>query len=83
MSFSKPIPAIPSRKPTRSMRASPMAPEVLQDGAPSRWAIGVSMDDDSLETILSLIKQMESTLLGLKQLRHYVGRVSGQRCWKC
>ncbi len=31
------------------------------------------MDDDSLDTILALIKQQEATLLGLKQLRGYVG----------
>jgi hypothetical protein len=35
------------------------------------------MDNDSLETIFALIKQMESTLLGLKQLRHYVGKGIG------
>jgi hypothetical protein len=32
------------------------------------------MDADSLDTILSLIKQMEATLIGLKQLRGYVGQ---------
>jgi hypothetical protein len=32
------------------------------------------MDDDSLETILALLKQLESTVLGLKQLRGYVGQ---------
>ena len=34
------------------------------------------MDSDSLDSILALMKQMEATLLGLKQLRGYVrGRV--------
>ena len=37
------------------------------------------MDDNSLETILALIEQMEATLLGLKQLRNYVGTDLGQR----
>ena len=36
------------------------------------------MDDEALETILGLIKQMEATLLGLKQLRSYVGGGVGQ-----
>ena len=41
---------------------------------------GTRMSDngESLETILSLLKQMESTLLGLKQLRGYVGGVGQQ-----
>jgi len=34
---------------------------------------------NSLETILALIKQMESTLLGLKELRSYVGQELGQQ----
>ena len=34
---------------------------------------------NSLETILALIKQMESTLLGLKELRSYVGQGLGQQ----
>ena len=32
------------------------------------------MDDDSLETVLALIKQLEAMLLGLNQLRGYVGQ---------
>lgn len=31
------------------------------------------MDPNSLDKILALMKQMEATLLGLKQLRGYVG----------
>ena len=31
------------------------------------------MDNDSLETILALPRQLEGTLLGLKRLRGYVG----------
>jgi hypothetical protein len=34
---------------------------------------------NSLETTLALMKQMESTLLGLKQLRRYVGKGPGQQ----
>jgi len=37
------------------------------------------VDDDTLETILALIEQMEATLLGLKQLQRYVGQGDGQR----
>jgi hypothetical protein len=37
------------------------------------------VDDNSLETILALLKQMEATLLGLKQLRGYVGNGVGQQ----
>jgi hypothetical protein len=37
------------------------------------------VDDNSLETILALLKQMEATLLGLKQLRGYVGKGVGQQ----
>jgi len=36
------------------------------------------MNDEALETILGLIKHMEDTLLGLKQLRSYVGSGVGQ-----
>jgi hypothetical protein len=34
---------------------------------------------ESLDTILALIKQMEATLLGLKQLRGYIGTGAGQQ----
>jgi len=37
------------------------------------------MTDDSLDIILALMKQLESTLLGLKQLRGYVGQGVGQQ----
>jgi len=37
------------------------------------------VDDNTLETILALIKQMEATLLGLRQLQRYVGQGDGQR----
>jgi len=40
--------------------------------------LSVADDLSSLETILMLIKQMEATLLGLKQLRSYVGSGVGQ-----
>jgi hypothetical protein len=33
-----------------------------------------SMTDESLEIILALLRQLEATLLGLKQLRGYVGK---------
>jgi hypothetical protein len=33
-----------------------------------------SMTDESLEIILALLRQLEATLLGLKQLRGYVGQ---------
>lgn len=36
-------------------------------------------DLNSLETVLALIKQMEDTLLGLKQLRIYVGKGAAQK----
>jgi hypothetical protein len=36
------------------------------------------MTDDSLEMILALLKQLEATLLGLKQLRGYVGQGAGK-----
>jgi hypothetical protein len=36
------------------------------------------MDADSLDTILALIKQMEATLIGLRQLRGYVGDGVGE-----
>jgi hypothetical protein len=36
------------------------------------------MDADSLDTILALIKQMEATLIGLRQLRGYVGHGVGE-----
>lgn len=36
-------------------------------------------DGESLETILALLKQMEATLLGLKQLRGYVPAGVGQK----
>lgn len=35
------------------------------------------MTDDRFDTILALLKHMESTLLGLKQLRGYVGKGVG------
>ena len=34
---------------------------------------------ESVDTILALLKQMETTLLGLKQLRGYVPRGVGQK----
>jgi hypothetical protein len=34
--------------------------------------------DDSLEMILALLRQLETTVLGLKQLRGYVGQGVGQ-----
>ena len=34
---------------------------------------------ESLDTILTLLKQMEATLLGLKQLRGFVGKGTGQQ----
>jgi hypothetical protein len=37
------------------------------------------MTDDSLDMILALLKQLEFTLLGLKQLRGYVGQGVGQQ----
>jgi hypothetical protein len=37
------------------------------------------MTDESLDMILALMKQLESTLLGLKQLRGYVGQGVGQQ----
>lgn len=37
-----------------------------------------SMDDDALDIILALIKQMEATLLGLRQLQGYVGNGVGR-----
>ena len=42
--------------------------------------LGLDLADDlnSLDTILALIKQMQATLLGLKQLRSYVGSGAGQ-----
>ena len=36
------------------------------------------MDDDSFDTILALIKQMEVTLLGLRQLQGYVRDDAGR-----
>jgi hypothetical protein len=36
------------------------------------------MDDRSLEAVLSLIKQMEVTLLGLKQVRGYLDNRAGR-----
>ena len=36
-------------------------------------------DLESVDTILTLLKQMEATLLGLKQLRLYVGKGIGQQ----
>ena len=39
----------------------------------------VTDDLNSLETVLALIKQMEDTLLGLKQLRIYVGKGAAQK----
>jgi hypothetical protein len=35
--------------------------------------------DDSLEMILALLRQLEATVLGLKQLRGYVGQGVGQQ----
>jgi hypothetical protein len=50
------------------------------DVAALMHCLGLDLADDlnSLETILALIKQMEATLLGLKQLRGYVGSGAGQ-----
>lgn len=36
------------------------------------------IDDNSLETILALIQQLEAALLGLKQMRAYVGQGAEQ-----
>lgn len=36
------------------------------------------MTDESLEIILALLRQLEATLLGLKQLRGYVGQGVGK-----
>lgn len=36
-------------------------------------------DSDSLDTVLDLVKQLETTLLGLRQMRVYVGRGLGLR----
>ena len=36
------------------------------------------MDDQSLEAVLALIKQMEVTLLGLKQVRGYLDNRAGR-----
>lgn len=44
-----------------------------------QWAFPIPMTDDSLDIILALMKQLESTLLGLKQLRGYVGQGVGQQ----
>jgi hypothetical protein len=43
-----------------------------------RWAFRVLMDD-SLEMILALLRQLEATVLGLKQLRGYIGQGVGQQ----
>jgi hypothetical protein len=37
----------------------------------------LSIDLESAETILALLKQLEATLLGLRQLRRYVGKGPG------
>jgi hypothetical protein len=37
----------------------------------------MSTDLESAETILALLKQLEATLLGLRQLRGYVGKGPG------
>jgi hypothetical protein len=37
----------------------------------------VEVDTHNLDTVLALIKQMESTFHGLKQLRNYVGKGAG------
>jgi hypothetical protein len=42
-----------------------------------QWPFRIPMTDDSLDIILALMKQLESTLLGLKQLRGYVGQDVG------
>jgi hypothetical protein len=34
--------------------------------------------DDSLDAILALLRRLEATVLGLKQLRGYVGQGVGQ-----
>lgn len=36
-------------------------------------------DDSALDAILALLKQLEITLLGLQQLRGYVGKGAGQQ----
>lgn len=41
--------------------------------------VAPTMDDSSLDAVISLIKQMESTLLGLEQLRNYVGDGVGRQ----
>jgi hypothetical protein len=40
------------------------------------------MDDDSLEIVLALIKQLEATLRAVKQLCGYVGPGVGQRMFE-
>jgi hypothetical protein len=37
----------------------------------------MAYDSDSLDAILALIKEIESALLGLKQLRGYAGKGPG------
>ena len=35
-------------------------------------------DSDPLDMVLACLKQMEATVLGLKQLRSFIGKGSGQ-----
>jgi hypothetical protein len=37
------------------------------------------MDSETLDTILALVKQLEATLIGLRQLRDYVGGGVGRQ----
>ena len=43
-----------------------------------RWAFRSSMTDDARGIILALIGQLETTVLGLKQLRGYIGPGAGR-----
>lgn len=45
----------------------------------TRPRISPVIDDNSLDTILALITQLEATLLGLKQMRSYVGSSIGEQ----
>jgi hypothetical protein len=64
-----------------NFRLSENAPpiQLTYPGPPSRWAFRIAMTDDCLESILALLKQLEATLLGLRQLRGYVGQGVGQQ----
>jgi hypothetical protein len=38
----------------------------------------MSNDSDPLDMVMACLKQMESTVLGLRQLRSFIGKGSGQ-----